>query len=211
MNRNDAWTLVPTLHGQQVTLEPLGPSHVPALADAVCDGALWRPFYSNVPAPDAMAAYVDAALVQQRAGSALPFAVRDGTGRVVGSTRCYELAPAVPRLTIGYTWYAARVQRSGLNTEAKLLLLEHAFDTLGCVAVELRTSWFNHASRTAIARLGARQDGILRNHMRHQDGSLRDSVVFSILDREWPALRSHLRARLDAHAAAARPTRSDDV
>ena len=195
------WQLVPTLAGAHVRLQPLALAHASALAEAVQDGALWQPFYSSVPEPAGMQAYVEAALAEQAAGRALPFVVRDAGGVIVGSTRYYDLAPGVPRLSIGYTWYAQRVQRSGLNTEAKLLLLEHAFETLDCIAVELRTSWFNHASRSAIARLGAKQDGVLRGHMRHRDGSVRDSVVFSILDHEWPAVRSNLRTRLARHDA----------
>ena len=121
------------------------------------------------------------------------------TWDLVAGTRFYDLDPAVPTLKIGYTWYAPRVQRTGLNTETKLLLLEHAFEALGCASVFFETSWFNHASRTAIARLGAKQDGVLRNHKRHADGSLRDTVVFSLIDGEWPAARRHLQFKLDSH------------
>jgi len=117
----------------------------------------------------------------------------------VGSTRFYQLDPRVPRLCIGYTWYAPRVQRTGLNTQAKLLLLTHAFEVLHCAAVSFETSWFNHASRAAIARLGARQDGVLRNHLRHRDGTLRDTVVFSITQAEWPAVKNHLKMKLARH------------
>lgn len=198
----DPWAVPPELQGRHVRLEPLALAHADDLREAVRDGELWKPFYSSVPAPEAMQRYLETALALQDAGAALPFVVRDAGGGIVGSTRYYDIARAVPRLSIGYTWYAQRVQRSGLNTEAKLLLLGHAFDTLGCIAVELRTSWFNTASRAAIARLGAKQDGVLRNHMRHRDGSVRDSVVFSILDNEWPAVRAHLRERLDRHAPA---------
>jgi RimJ/RimL family protein N-acetyltransferase len=122
--------------------------------------------------------------------------VRNADGDVVGHTRFYDLDHATPRLQIGYTWYAKRVQRTGLNTEAKLLLLEYAFETLRCAAVGLQTSWFNHASRTAIARLGAKQEGITRNHVRHKDGTLRDTVNFSIIDAEWPAVKFNLQSRL---------------
>ena len=128
------------------------------------------------------------------------FVVKDAAGEVVGSTRYYALDAGVPRLNIGYTWYQRRVQRSGLNTEAKLLLLRHAFEAMGCIGVGFETSWFNHASRTAIARLGAKQDGVLRNHKRHADGTPRDTVVFSIIDNEWPAVRSHLQFLLDTHS-----------
>lgn len=193
------WQTVPRLHGAHVRLEPLGLGHVDALAAAVRDGELWRAWYGNVPEPGTMRGYVEAALAMQAAGRALPFAVRDAGGEVVGSTRFYDLDPAVPRLHIGYTWYAQRVQRTGLNTGAKLLLLTHAFETLGCAAVGFKTSAHNAASRAALLRLGAKQDGILRHHMRHRDGSLRDSVYFSIIDAEWPAVKAGLQDRLERH------------
>lgn len=195
-----AWTSAPVLEGRLVRLEPLGHDHVEALR-AATDEALAGCWYSSVPAPEAMEAYVDAALRMQAEGRALVFTVTDRAGIVVGSTRFYDLSPATPRLHIGYTWYARRVQRTGLNTEAKRLLLGHAFEDLGCVAVGFKTSWFNHASRAAIERLGAKQDGVIRNHMRHADGSLRDTVLYSIIDTEWPAVRSHLDARLAARGA----------
>lgn len=199
MDTTAAWSEPPQLRGGHVALEPLRAEHAPALAEAVRDGELWKAWYGNVPEPDAMAAYVESALAMQREGHALPFAVRDARSEVVGSTRFYELDPRTPRLHIGYTWYAQRVQRTGLNTEAKLLLLGYAFESLGCVAVGFKTSAHNHASRAAILRLGARQDGVLRNHMRHRDGSLRDSVYFSILDTEWPAVKRNLIAKLERH------------
>ncbi|MGJ4801692.1 GNAT family N-acetyltransferase [Luteimonas sp. SDU82] len=194
-----AWRTVPRLSGRHVALEPLARSHVPGLCAAVEGSGLERLWYTNVPAPGQVTAYVDAALAAQEAGRAMPFAVRAADGEIVGSTRLYGLEPDVPKLLIGYTWYAPRVQRTGLNTESKVMLLRHAFETLGCVNVSFETSWFNHASRAAIARLGARQDGVLRNAKRHADGSLRDTVVFSILDGEWPAVRRNLQFRLDAH------------
>jgi RimJ/RimL family protein N-acetyltransferase len=141
-------------------------------------------------------------LDKQARGLEVPFAVRDADGVVAGSTRFYDLDWSITRLSIGYTWYAPRVQRTGLNTEAKLLLLTHAFETLGCASVYLETSWFNHASRTAIARLGAKQDGVLRNHRRHADGTMRDTVVFSILGNEWAAVKSNLQYRLERGARA---------
>lgn len=196
------WTDIPTLKGEHVTLEPLSLAHVDALRDAVQDGGLHSAWYGSVPSPAAMSEYVNAALAMHDAGAAMPWVVRDRRGAIVGTTRFYDIARIVPRLHIGYTWYAARVQRTGLNTEAKMLLLTHAFDTLGCIAVGFKTSWFNHASRAAIARLGAKQDGVLRNHMRHADGSARDSVVFSIIDSEWPAVKANLLARLRADGAA---------
>ena len=194
------WSLVPTLEGTHVRLSPLQPLHAGALAAAAADGELWRHWYTSVPKPDAVAPYVDAALAMQARGEALPFVVHDAEGAVAGTTRYYQLDPRTPRLAIGYTWYAQRVQRTGLNTEAKLLLLTHAFERLGCIAVAFETSWFNHTSRAAIARLGAKQDGVLRNHLRHADGSVRDTVVFSIVQEEWPAVRRHLQAKLEAHA-----------
>jgi len=190
------WTTPPTLRGAHVSIEPLQRAHAAGLREAVQDGRLWELWYTNVPKPEDVAAYVDAALATQPSGSQLAMTVRDARGDIVGSTRYYDLDRATPRLQIGYTWYAARVQRTGLNTEAKLLLLAHAFETLGCAAVGLQTSWFNLASRTAIARLGAKQEGITRNHVRHKDGTLRDTVNFSIIDAEWPAVKQNLQARL---------------
>jgi RimJ/RimL family protein N-acetyltransferase len=189
----------PRLHGRHVALDPLGAGHAEGLRAAAADGELWRRWYTNVPGPDAVDDYIAAALAMQATGSARAFVVRDATGEVVGTTRYYDIDTTVPRLSIGYTWYAARVQRTGLNTEAKLLLLGHAFETLGCIAVALETSWFNHVSRAAIARLGAKQDGVLRNHRRHADGTIRDTVVFSIIDVEWPVVKANLQARLAEH------------
>jgi RimJ/RimL family protein N-acetyltransferase len=191
--------IAPTLPGRHVRLEPLQSTHADGLRRATADGELWRRWYTSVPTPEAVDDYIAAALALQEAGTSLVFVVRDADGEVVGTTRYYDIDMSVPRLSIGYTWYAQRVQRTGLNTEAKLLLLGHAFESLGCAAVALETSWFNHASRTAIARLGARQDGVLRNHRRHADGTLRDTVVFSIIDGEWPAVKSNLTARLASH------------
>ncbi len=193
------WQQVPALAGRHAVLEPLRQSHAEGLRAAVQGSGLEKLWYTNVPPPERVDAYVAAALQAQAQGRVLAFAVRDARGELVGSTRFYALEPEVPRLNIGYTWYAPRVQRTGLNTECKLMLLEHAFDTLGCASVGFETSWHNHASRAAIARLGARQDGVLRQHKRHADGTLRDTVVFSIIDAEWPGVRSHLRHRLDVH------------
>jgi RimJ/RimL family protein N-acetyltransferase len=192
------WSRAPVLEGRHVRLEPLQVTHAEGLASAAADGELWNRWYTSVPGPGAMEPYVEAALAAGVAGTMTPFVVRDARGEIVGTTRYYDNDPATPRLQIGYTWYATRVQRTGLNTEAKLLLLAHAFETLGCIAVGLQTSWFNHASRAAIARLGAKQDGVIRNHLRHADGSIRDTVTFSIIDTEWPAVKRHLRARLEA-------------
>jgi RimJ/RimL family protein N-acetyltransferase len=194
------WRSVPRLVGRHAVLEPLQAAHADGLRAVVEGGGLNALWYTHVPAPDHVEAYVAGVLEAQAQGRELPFVVRAADGAIVGCTRFYGLEPEVPKLLIGYTWYAPRVQRSGVNTECKRMLLEHAFDTLRCVNVSFETSWFNHASRAAIARLGAKQDGVLRNAKRHSDGSLRDTVVFSILDTEWPAVRRHLQARLDAHA-----------
>ena len=199
---NTPWLQPVTLAGHHVRLEPLAAAHVEGLQRAAADGELWTLWYTSVPAPDATAAYVDTALALQAQGLALPFVVRDGSGEVVGCTRFGNVDAGNRRVEIGWTWYARRVQRTALNTEAKLLLLQHAFDTLQCAAVEFRTSWFNHASRAAIARLGAKQDGVLRNHMRMADGTYRDTVVFSIIAGEWPMVKRHLRFKLEPREAA---------
>ncbi len=155
-----------------------------------------------MPAPGTAQAYIEKALAQQAAGKALAFVVVDSDDVVVGSTRFYALDPEMPRLQIGYTWYARRVQRTGLNIEAKLLLLEHAFERLQCVCVGFETSALNHASRAAIAGIGAKLDGVLRSHMLHPDGSVRDTVAYSILQSEWPSVQQHLHTRLERHADA---------
>jgi len=193
------WTRVPSLRGEHVVLEPLRVDHAHGLRIALGDGELSRLWYTNVPAPHDVEGYIASALDMQAQGKALAFAVHDADGEVVGCTRFYDLDPAVPRVQIGYTFYAPRVQRTGLNTQAKLLLLAHAFETMGCVCVGFETSWFNHASRTAIARLGAKQDGIIRSHRRHADGSVRDTVAFSIIESEWPAVKRNLQYRLEQH------------
>ena len=186
-----------TLVGQHATLEPLDASHVAPLAEAASDGELWRLWYTGVAPPERMAGYVAAALDMRERYDAMPFVVRDATGAVVGSTRYFNVDVANRRLEIGHTWYARRAQRTPLNTECKLLLLTHAFEKLGCIAVEFRTHWFNQASRAAIARLGAKQDGVLRNHQMGADGAKRDTVVFSIIDGEWPAVKKHLAFQLE--------------
>ncbi|HEY7945699.1 MAG TPA: GNAT family protein [Casimicrobiaceae bacterium] len=187
-----------TLKGEHATLEPLAREHEAALTLAAADGDLWRLWYTSVAPPDKMGNYVALALDMRDRLGAMPFAVRDNaSGDIVGCTRYFNVDAANRRLEIGHTWYARRVQRTAINTECKLLLLTHAFETLACIAVEFRTHWFNHASRTAIARLGAKQDAVLRNHQLMPDGSKRDTVVFSIIDGEWPAVRRHLRFELD--------------
>jgi RimJ/RimL family protein N-acetyltransferase len=187
------WINPVTLSGTHVTLEPLAPGHHDALAMAAADGELWKLWYTSVPAPGATRAYIDTALAMRDNLGALPFVVRDGSGEVVGTTRLFNVDEANRRFEIGSTWYARRAQRTGLNTEAKRLLLEHGFETLKAVAIEFRTHFMNHQSRAAIARLGAKQDGILRNHMIAADGTYRDTVVFSIIESEWPTVRRHLQ------------------
>jgi RimJ/RimL family protein N-acetyltransferase len=187
-----------TLAGRHATLEPRARGHAAAVAAAAADGELWRLWYTGVPAPDRTAAWLDAALSMRESMGAMPFVVRDNaTGEVVGSTRYFNVEAAHRRLEIGHTWYARRVQRTAVNPECKLLLLAHAFETLACIAVEFRTSFFNFPSRRAIERLGAKQDGILRNHQILPDGTLRDTVVFSIIAGEWPAVKRHLEFELE--------------
>lgn len=186
-----------TLEGRQVRLEPMRPGHAEGLARACEDGRLWERWYTSVPRPEAMVAHVEAFLGRQARGEAVPMVVlRRDTGEVVGQTCFCNIDAAAPRVEIGYTWYAASAQRSAVNTETKLLMLTHAFETRACIAVEFRTHWFNRRSREAIMRLGAKQDGVLRNHQRLPDGSLRDTVVFSIIGSEWPAVKRGLQNRL---------------
>jgi len=187
-----------TLRGRHATLEPLASAHLDAIRAAAGDGELWRLWYTSVPAPERTAGWLAAALEMREKQGAMPFAVRDNSdGAIVGSTRYFHVDAANRRLEIGHTWYAKHAQRTAINTEFKLLLLAHACDTLHCIAVEFRTHWFNQASRAAIARLGAKQDGVLRNHQLLPDGSRRDTVVYSITDGEWPAARQHLRFLLE--------------
>ena len=183
-----------TLRGEHATLEPMVREHAEELGAAARDGELHKLWYTSVSDPARMSDYIAAALDMRERLGALPFVVRDNaSGSIVGSTRYFNVDPVNRRLEIGHTWYAQRVQRTGVNTECKLLLLTHAFEVLNCIAVEFRTHWFNLASRAAIARLGAKQDGVLRNHQLQADGSRRDTVVFSVIDGEWPAVKRHLR------------------
>ena len=184
------------LHGQHVRLEPLHPDHAPALAQAARDGELFKLWYTAIPAPEAMGAEISRRLGLLAAGSMLPWAVLDGGGTPVGMTTYMNIDNTHQRVEIGSTWYASRVQRSPLNTEAKRLLLAHAFDTLHCIAVEFRTHRFNSQSRRAIERLGAQFDGMLRNHQRAANGTLRDTAVYSITADEWPTVRGHLDFQL---------------
>jgi len=191
------WLAPVTLHGCHATLEPLTRAHCDAMAKATSDGELWKLWYTIVPLPEGMMAEIDRRLDLQAKGSMLPFAVLDANRTAVGMTTYMNIDAANKRVEIGSTWYAERVQRSALNTECKLMLMMHAFETLGCIAVEYRTSLFNHKSRQAIERLGAKLDGILRNHQHHTDGSLRDTCVYSIIQSEWPTVKSHLTFQLE--------------
>ena len=192
-----AFTESITLSGRHAALEPLAYAHQDGLAEAVRDGELWNLWYTAIPSPEGMRAEIERRLGLQKAGSMLPFAVRSlANGNIVGMTTYMNIDAKNRRVEIGSTWYAKSVQRTPLNTECKLLLLRHAFETLDCIAVEFRTGFFNFASRRAIERLGAKQDGILRSHQRYAEGSLRDTVVFSIVAHEWPAVRRHLEFKL---------------
>ena len=185
------------LAGHGIRLEPLSRAHIPALQDAVDDGDIGAINYVNVPGRDGIPAWIEHALAMRDAGRELPFAIV-ADGRVVGSTRFYDIDLSVPTLAIGYTFHAASVWRTHVNTAGKRLMLGHAFDTLGAQSVYFHTSHQNLRSQAAIERLGAQRDGILRAHRRHKDGSLRDTHVYSITAPEWPAIRARLDARLSA-------------
>ncbi len=188
---------IPTLRGNSVVLEPLEPGHAPGLAEAVRDGDLHELWYTRIPSPDLMAAEVDQRLARHATGAVVPWAIRRiSDNRLVGMTTYLNLRSDDRRLEIGSTWLAASAQRSGLNTELKYLQLQYAFDTLGCIAVEFRTHWHNQQSRTAIAGLGAKQDGVLRNQDLWRDGTYRDVVVFSIIESEWPTVRLALTEKM---------------
>jgi N-acetyltransferase len=186
------------LEGYGVRLEPLSPAHEPGLREAVADGRLWELWFTAVPEPEAVSTYVATALAGQRDGHMLPWAVRElSTGAIVGSTRYHDVVAAVDRVEIGYTWYAARWQRTHVNPACKMLLLSHAFDTLGCRVVGFRTDAFNFRSQRAIEALGAKKDGVIRHHQPRRDGSVRDSVFYSVLAHEWPDVQRHLALRLE--------------
>ena len=191
-----SWLEPVTLAGTHASLVPLKPEHAQALGEASNEGELWRVWYTNVPTPEAMAAEIERRLDLQRAGSMLAFTVLDASGRPVGMTTYMNVDAAHKRVEIGSTWYARSVQRSALNTECKLMLLGHAFESLDCIAVEFRTHRLNPQSRRAIERLGAQLDGILRSHQRSRDGALRDTAVYSITAAEWPAIKTHLQWQL---------------
>lgn len=192
-----AWLTPVCLVGAHCSLEPLAPEHHDELVAATRDGELWKLWYTAIPSPEGMSTEIARRLDLQAKGAMLPFTTRDANGVVVGMTTYMNADAVNQRVEIGSTWTAASAQRGPLNTECKLLLLGHAFETLGCIAVEFRTHFFNQQSRRAIERLGARLDGILRNHQRASNGTLRDTAVYSILAAEWPTVKAHLRWQLD--------------
>jgi RimJ/RimL family protein N-acetyltransferase len=186
-----------TLEGHGIRLEPLTPAHADGLGTAATDGRLWELWYTYVPSPEQAGGYIGDALAGQKAGHMMPWAVRElSTGAVIGSTRYHDIVPNIDRVEIGYTWYGARWQKSHVNTTCKLLLLTHAFESLRCAVVGLRTDNFNFASQRAIEAIGAKKDGVLRHHTARRDGTVRDSVMFSILAAEWRDVRRHLETRL---------------
>jgi N-acetyltransferase len=192
-----AWLEPIILEGRHARLEPLSQQHRDDLVAAVKDGELWKLWYTSIPAPEKMQAEIERRLALQSAGSMLPFTVRDADGRIAGMSTYMNVDAANRRLEIGSTWYAKRVQRTVLNTQCKLLLLTHAFEKLDCIAVEFRTHFFNHQSRRGIERLGAKQDGILRSHQIAASGTLRDTLVYSIIAGEWPTVKAHLKFQLE--------------
>ncbi|HCL86902.1 MAG TPA: GNAT family N-acetyltransferase [Comamonadaceae bacterium] len=192
-----------TLQGHDVRLEPLALAHEAGLAAAAADGELWKLRITSVPEPQDTRAYIETALTMREAGSRFAFAVLDdATGRVLGSTSYHDILPAVRRVEIGYTWYAQSVQRTHVNTAAKLLMMGHAFDTLACHVVGWRTDNYNFASQRAIERLGARKDGVIRGHALRRDGTIRDTVMYSMRAGEWPEARAQLLYLLERHALA---------
>jgi RimJ/RimL family protein N-acetyltransferase len=189
-----------TLEGNGVRLEPMTLEHEADLAAAVSDGKLWELWFTAIPAPDGMRTYINTALQGQKDGIMLPWVVRElSEGKIVGSTRYHDIVAAIDRVEIGYTFYAKSWQRSHVNTACKILLLGHAFDTLGCKVVGLRTDNFNFASQKAIEALGAKKDGVIRHHAARRDGSARDTVIYSVLAKEWPDVKRHLELRLARH------------
>ena len=200
-----SWLERIVLKGEIVTLEPLAPDHIEPLRCAVRDGEFWKLWFANVPSPEQMENYVITAIENAEKGN-IAFAVRlNATGGIVGTTRFYNVDEANRRPMLGYTWYAKSVCKTGVNTESKLLLLQHVFEKKKAIAVEFRTHFFNQVSRTAIERLGAKQDGILRNHQIMRDGSIRDTVVYSILQHEWPAVKNNLLNKLSSSQGNAAP------
>ena len=198
-----AWVEPLWLQGSRASLAPLARSHANDLIEAVRDGELWRLWYTSIPAPDQMADFIEQRLSAQAEGTCLPFVVLDSaTGKAAGMTNYLHIEADHRRLEIGGTWYRKSVQRSELNTQCKLLLLGHAFDTLRSIAVEFRTHFFNHQSRRGIERLGAKLDGILRSHQLANNGTLRDTCVYSIIASEWPTVKAHLTWQLEKPRSA---------
>ena len=192
------WIEPVALTGSKVILEPLSLEHLDGLSSAVKDGELWKLWFTSIPAPEKAEEYIKTALEMRENAGAMPFIVHDReSNKIIGCTRYFNVDEVNQRLEIGYTWYSESYQRTAANTECKYLLLSHAFEKLDAIAVEFRTHWHNHKSRAAIARLGAKQDGVLRNHQRTADGSYRDTVVFSIINLEWPAVRQSLMFKLN--------------
>jgi RimJ/RimL family protein N-acetyltransferase len=192
-----AWLEPVSLSGPHAQLKPLSQDHCDGLTEAVKDAELWKLWYTFVPKPEDMRKEIDRRLELQAAGSMLPWTAFDADGKVAGMTTYMNIDAPNRRVEIGSTWYAQRVQRSALNTQCKLLLLAHAFERLDCIAVEFRTHFFNHASRRGIERLGAKLDGILRSHQIAPNGTLRDTVVYSIIASEWPTVKAHLDYQLN--------------
>jgi N-acetyltransferase len=190
-----------TLEGHGVRLEPLAASHLEAIEAAASDGNLWELWFTTVPEPGKVRAWYETAIAGQEAKHMLPWAVRDlKSGKIVGSTRYHDIVLPADRVEIGYTWYAKSMQRSHVNTACKLLLLGYAFDKVGCKVVGLRTDNFNFTSQRAIEALGAKKDGVIRHHWPRRDGTVRDTVLYSIIVSEWPDVRRHLETRLRKHA-----------
>jgi RimJ/RimL family protein N-acetyltransferase len=192
------WIEPVTFTGSRVFVEPLTLEHASGMAEAVKDGELWKLWYTSIPAPDKVDEYIKTALGMRENNGAMPFIIRDReSNKIIGCTRYFNVDEVNQRLEIGYTWYSESYQRTSVNTECKYLLLTHAFEKLDTIAVEFRTHWHNHKSRTAIARLGAKQDGVLRNHQKSADGIYRDTVVFSIINLEWPSVKKSLEFKLN--------------
>ncbi|GMN11423.1 GNAT family protein [Croceitalea sp. MTPC9] len=197
----DSWLDKIELELNGVKLIPLEKQHKEALLKAASDGDLWKLWVTSVPSKDTIDEYIAIALSEQQLQKSLPFVVVDTkTNAIIGSTRFCNVDASNKRLEIGYTWYSKSHQRTGVNTKCKLLLLQHAFENLNVIAVEFRTNWFNYASRKAITRLGAKQDGVLRNHRMNSDGTLRDTVVFSIIKNEWPTVKKSLLFEIEKHS-----------
>lgn len=192
------WIEPVTLLGSKVVLEPLNLEHLDGMIIAVKDGELWKLWFTSIPSPETAEAYIKTALGMRENAGAMPFIVRErASNAIIGCTRYFNVDEVHQRLEIGHTWYSESYQRTAVNTEAKYLLLSHAFEKLDAIAVEFRAHWHNHKSRAAIARLGAKQDGVLRNHQKSTEGIYRDTVVFSIINSEWPAVKRSLEHKLN--------------